>query len=49
MQQLDYNNTTTTYHERNNYLVLTILSVNHGAYNMNIICNQKSMFCKAVV
>jgi len=44
MQQPDYS-TKTIFHERNN-LVLFILSVMHGGYNMNIRCNQKLMFCK---
>jgi len=46
MRQLDYNSTTTIFHERND-LVIFILSVTHyGGYNMNIRRNQKFMFCK---
>jgi len=43
MQQPDYS--TKIFHERND-LVLFILSVMHGGYNMNIKCNQNLMFCK---
>jgi len=45
MQQLGYNYTKTIFHERND-LVLFILSVTHGGYNMIIRCNQKFTFCK---
>jgi len=45
MQQLDNSYTTTILHERND-LVLFILSVTHGGYNMFIRCNQKCMICK---
>jgi len=44
MQQPDYS-TKTIFHERND-LVLFILSVMRGGYNIKIRCNQKFMFCK---
>jgi len=44
MQQPDYSaKTIGIFHERN-VLVLFILSVMHGGYNMNIRCNQKFVF-----
>jgi len=43
MQQLDYNSTTTIFHEING-MVLFILSVTHGGYNTNMRYNQKFMF-----
>jgi len=44
MQRPDYS-AKTICHERNN-LVLFILSIMHGGYNINIRCNQKFIFCK---
>jgi len=49
MQQLDYS-TKIIFHERNDF-ILFIFNVMHGGYKfinvfMNIICNQKFMFCK---
>jgi len=45
IQQLYYNTSTKIFHERND-LVLFILNITHGGYNINIRCNQKFMFCK---
>jgi len=45
MRQPDYSAKTIYYHERND-MVLFILSVMRGGYNVNTICSQKFMFNK---